>query len=135
LWALRRTTRNTRIAPICVFGRSGGVTGLHRTRRRDGIDGVVLAATATQLPVRAAHLEHLDTLAAQIARQADTPRPGPFDPHRAERAVAASPGEQLAITRRGGHEAGDVDHAAEMIQHRGDVHLAVRINTHRDPSR
>jgi hypothetical protein len=51
---------------VTGLGDGGGVTGQHRTRRRFGVDGVGLGASATVVPVRLVDLDDVEAALAQM---------------------------------------------------------------------
>ena len=72
----------------------GRVTGLHRAGRGDRVDDVGLAVPAADLPVRATHLDHTDTTAAQVLGQGRTIGAGALDPDGDDMPEPAQPAQR-----------------------------------------
>jgi hypothetical protein len=94
------------------------------------------ASTVSDLPRRRrclavgpVHLDDLHTASAQIAGEPRSPRAAALDAHRHELTEAAQPCEQTAVAAAGCRELCCSDDAAEIIDHRSNVHLLVGIDT------
>ena len=100
-----------------------------------GVERIVLAEPAPLLAVRAVDLEHPDPVTREEPGQAGTPGAAPFDPDGVDVAVGLDPGEEAAVAAAGGRERGDLDEAAELVEHRRDVHDFVGVDTGGDSLR
>ena len=119
----------------------GGLRDPRRTtrqrgpRRFDRVNLVGLAGTATLLAVRTVDLDHHQTPAAEMAREAGAVGAGAFhpDPSRPSRTPPAN--REFGETGRRRRERLDAQHAAVRVDRRCDMHIQVCIDSTRDWAR
>jgi len=98
-----------------------------------GVDRVALARQAPlSLAGRAAHLDHLQTVAAEVAGEAAPVGPGPLDPERCDRSERARPGDHLLVAGRVGDEREVAEAAAETVDGDSDVFVFVGVDADDD---
>ena len=95
----------------------------------DSVDHVGLAVRAAHLPVRPAHLNHLDLLRGQMPGQPGTVGPGALHPDGLNLAEAGQEGQQVAVAGRGGRERLRAKHLAQPVTRGGDVDVGVGVHT------
>jgi hypothetical protein len=79
-----------------------GVTGQHGSGGCLGVDRVVLALAPPPGPVGAVDLDHADALAGQVLGEPVAVAAGALHPGGGDLAVAAGPGDQVAVGGIGG---------------------------------
>jgi hypothetical protein len=104
----------------------GGQRGSHR------VGGVGLAALAAGLAVRPHHLGHLHATGGQVAGQPGAVTAGALHPYLRQLAMRAHPGQRRLIPGRTSRERLGAQHPAHLNQHRGHVHIGVRVHAPRD---
>ena len=124
--------------PVAALGSRGRLAVERSAGRGLGVDGVGLAAAATHLTVRPAHLDHLDhldTRADQVARQPRPIRAGALHADAHHRAERPQPLCEPAIPRRVRPERRRGEHPARLVGRRSDVDLLVRVDAPVDADR
>jgi hypothetical protein len=116
------------------LGGHGGFAGEHCPGGGFGVDGVGLAVSAAVLAVGSVHLDDLRPACAQVAGQPRPPRAAALDAHHHELAEAAQPGEQTPVAVAGRRKFRRGQNAADVVDHRSDVHVLVSIHTAENPA-
>jgi hypothetical protein len=68
-----------------------------------------------------------------MAGEAGAVAAGALDAHEIDLAVASQPAEQTAVAGRGGLKRLHTEQTTAVVQHGGDVHIEVSVDTSRDP--
>lgn len=111
------------------------VTCLDSAGRGDRVDNIALAVPPAHLAIRPAQLDNPDAALPQIPRQPGTITARALHTDLLNRAMLLEPAEQLRIAGGCRREAGSSEHTAEVIEHRGDMHVKVRVDTTSDQGR
>ena len=111
-----------------VLGGSGRFAREHLARSGLSVDGVVLAATRTQMRVRLVDLDHSTALIDQRPGQSRTKRSGGLDTDRGDRAERREPCVGQAVAGTGRRERLSAQYSAERVERRGDVKVGVAVN-------
>jgi hypothetical protein len=92
-------------------------------------------ARASPRPVGAVHLHDVDAVAAQVLGEPVAVATGALDTGGGDLAVAAGPGQQLAVGGVGGAKGRGGQVAAEPIQQNRDVEVLVGVDPEHKPWR
>jgi hypothetical protein len=115
------------------LGLAQGVAGLGGPGRSDGVLGVRLAPPAATLTIRPVDLHDPDGFALQMPGEPGAVAASALDTHELDLAEASQPAEQTAVAGRGGLKGLHTEQATAVVQHGGDVHVEMSVDTSGDP--
>ena len=98
------------------------------TSSLDGVELIGLAVAAALLPVRTINLDHRHRRSREMTCKAGPIGAGALDPDTLDRAEPSHPRRQHPCPSARRRERLDTQQTAVHVDHRGDVHIAMRVD-------